>query len=320
MSERSNEEQRLADLLKQAVPEPPRQLTYEEITVRNMEKSVRSWLMPAMAAATVLVIGGAIGAVAATRPDPAAPRATAAAQGTSPAGTPTPQPTSPGCPGTAAPTPSASPTTPQGASVAVPSVVGLQVSAAEQVLAQAGLAVFIKAAPVHAVPAGMVVLQSPAQGTRAPRGAVVSLTMAATTATAQPTPIPSATAEPTPSPSCSAPVSSASATPVPASSPSVAATPTPMTPSVAPTPASSPSGAATPTPVGKGSTRVTAPNVVGMQEMQAQTLLQQAGFNVVVVYAPEPNGQPRGTVFNQSPAAGTVVARGSQITIYAKAA
>jgi beta-lactam-binding protein with PASTA domain len=54
-----------------------------------------------------------------------------------------------------------------------------------------------------------------------------------------------------------------------------------------------------------------------MQEAQATSVLQQAGFSVKIVSAPEPNGQPRGTVFKQSPPGGTVAARGSVITIYA---
>jgi PASTA domain len=106
----SEQEQRLADLLKRVVPEPPRQLTYEEITVRTAERTVKSWLMPTLAAASVLVIGGAVGAVAATRSGQAGPGTPAAYQGTSRAGaaTPSAQPTSPGCPPTPEPTASGS--------------------------------------------------------------------------------------------------------------------------------------------------------------------------------------------------------------------
>jgi hypothetical protein len=336
MSERNYEEQRLADLLKRSVPEPPRQLTYEEITVQHLEKSVKRWLMPTMAAAAVLIIGGAIGAVAATRPDSATPRATAAAQGTSPAAAPTPQPTSPGCPGTATPSASPSPTGAQGGSVTVPGVVGQQTASAEQVLQQAGLLVFVKTVQEHAVPAGTVLRQSPAQGTRVARDTVVSLTVAAETAPATPTPSPSstsaaipvpsatptpspfATAAPVPSPTCSAP-----AMPVPTSAPSGAPTPTAVptsAPGTLPTPTvptSAPSGAPTPTAVPTSPGRITVPDVVGLQEMRAQTLLQLAGFNVVVVSAPEPSGQPRGTVFKQSPPGGTITPQGSVITIYA---
>jgi beta-lactam-binding protein with PASTA domain len=54
-----------------------------------------------------------------------------------------------------------------------------------------------------------------------------------------------------------------------------------------------------------------------MGESQAASVLQRAGFNVVIFpNAPEPSGQPRGTVFKQSPLAGTLLTRGSTIRIY----
>jgi len=58
------------------------------------------------------------------------------------------------------------------------------------------------------------------------------------------------------------------------------------------------------------------PDVVGMPEVRATSVLQQAGFTVIIVNAPEPNGQARGTVFKQSPPAGSTEAQGTSITIY----
>jgi hypothetical protein len=342
MNERSDEEQRLADLLKRAVPEPPRQLTHEEISMRHLERSVKPWLMPAMAAASVLVIGGAIGAVAATRPNPAPPRASAAAsQGNRAAGVqqaPGVQQEAPDCPGTATPVPSASPgspspflTVPPGGNVTVPMVTGFTAGRAEQVLTQAGLFVFVQTAPAHGTPAGTVLRQAPAPGTRAPSGAVVVIIVAiktggpvpatspAPSATAIPIPSATATAAPSPYPTCSA-----SATPVPSSAPSSSpsvvptVTPAPVTSApVTPVPTGKPGVAPSVTPVPTTRASVTVPNVVGMQQTQAQTVLQLAGFNVLVFpNAPEPSGRPRGTIFKQSPAPGTVVPRGSQIAIY----
>jgi hypothetical protein len=333
----SEQEQRLAELLKRAVPEPPYQLSAEEITMRLVDRSRRSWMVPALAAAAVMIIGASIGAVAATRPDSAAPKAPVAAQGTLPAQAPSPQPISPGCHDAAAPSPSPSLRV-VGGMVTVPAVTGLRLARAEQVVQQAGLLAAVVVAPAHGAPAGTVLSERPAEGTRAPRYTPVLLTVAAQAGRAQPTtptatpspaatPVPSPTgaavpsAAPVPSPTCSA-----SATPVPSASPievpSVAPTPEPSAspvgvPSVAPTPVPSASPVGAPTPVPTRAAGVTVPNVVGMQEAQAQSVLQLAGFNVLVFpNAPEPSGRPKGTVFKQSPAAGTLLARGSTVTIY----
>ncbi|HTU76666.1 MAG TPA: PASTA domain-containing protein [Trebonia sp.] len=182
------DEQRLADLLKRVVPEPPRQLTYEEITVRTAERTVKSWLLPSLAAASVLVIGGTVGAVAATRSGPAGPGAPAAYQGTSRAGSATPaaRPTPTGCQPMPEPTSSA----PAGGSVTVPGIVGQRAIAAEQVLQTAGLTVTIKQAVSPAVPAGIVLSQSPATGTHVAPGATITLTIASGSAGAKPTSVP----------------------------------------------------------------------------------------------------------------------------------
>ena len=44
------EEQRLAELLKRSVPEPPFELSADRVTVQHIDRSGRSWLMPVLAA------------------------------------------------------------------------------------------------------------------------------------------------------------------------------------------------------------------------------------------------------------------------------
>jgi hypothetical protein len=53
------EEQRLAELLKRTVPEPPFELSADRVTVRHVEASRRSWLMPVLAAGVVVLVAGA---------------------------------------------------------------------------------------------------------------------------------------------------------------------------------------------------------------------------------------------------------------------
>jgi hypothetical protein len=53
------EEQLLSELLKRSVPEPPLELSADPITERHVNRSRRSWLMPALAAAAVVAIAGA---------------------------------------------------------------------------------------------------------------------------------------------------------------------------------------------------------------------------------------------------------------------
>ncbi|MGH3295984.1 MAG: hypothetical protein ACRDP7_29715 [Trebonia sp.] len=71
------EEQRLSELLKRSVPEPPSELSADRVTVRHMDWSRRSWLMPVLAAATVVLVAGAGVAFSATR-HPSSPAASSA--------------------------------------------------------------------------------------------------------------------------------------------------------------------------------------------------------------------------------------------------
>jgi hypothetical protein len=47
----TTEEQRLSELLKRSVPEPPVELSADRVTVPHTDRSGRSWLMPVLAAA-----------------------------------------------------------------------------------------------------------------------------------------------------------------------------------------------------------------------------------------------------------------------------
>jgi hypothetical protein len=176
----SDEERRLSELLKRTVPEPPFQLSADRITTRAADLPARPWLVPAMAAAAVLVIGATVGAIAAhhagvpTGPRPA-PGQSVAAPATKSAGNGSPNPTA-SC---------------HGATVIVPSVVGATQDAAIAVAQQAGLNVEIYAAvppASQAVPEGVVFSQSLAAGTRAVPGAMlqVAVAMAKPASTAPP--------------------------------------------------------------------------------------------------------------------------------------
>ena len=61
----SSEEERLARLLKRVVPEPPVQLSADQVTTRSAGSSARSWAVPTLAAAAVAAIGVTVGLVAA---------------------------------------------------------------------------------------------------------------------------------------------------------------------------------------------------------------------------------------------------------------
>jgi hypothetical protein len=229
----STEERELADLLKRVVPEPPRQLTYEEITVLNVERTVKSWLVPTLAAASILIIGGAVGAVAATSSGRAAPAAPAAYQGDSPAPSPSARPTSPGC----QPSPEPTPTAAHGGSVVVPSVVGRQQDAAMLAIDQIGLRLLVHQTASKTVPAGLVVAEAPAPGSRLSQGATVTLTVSAGSTGAKPaaSPRPTASAAPVASPTCLTPAPIASPTggpsPAPTGAPVAMPTPWPTAPS-----------------------------------------------------------------------------------------
>lgn len=163
----SAEEERLSRLLKSAVPEPPSELSADQVTTRSTTRSTgrsdrsgrsaKSWGIPALAAAAVAAIGVTIWAVAPHQAGPARPIA---------AGTSTqPQPTAT-CPG---------------ATVVVPSVIGTTEDAAAAIVQGAGLNVGVyNAVPAasQAVAPGTIFAQSLPAGTRAVPGALVWLAIA----------------------------------------------------------------------------------------------------------------------------------------------
>jgi hypothetical protein len=73
----TTEEQRLSELLKRSVPEPPLELSADRVTVPHIDRSRRSWLMPALAAAAVVLVAGAGVGLNATR-HPTSPSASSA--------------------------------------------------------------------------------------------------------------------------------------------------------------------------------------------------------------------------------------------------
>jgi hypothetical protein len=84
----TTEEQRLAELLKRSVPEPPFELAADRVTVRHADSSGRSWLVPALAAAAVVLVAGAgVGLKATQHPSPAVPSVSSASQQAGPAKT-----------------------------------------------------------------------------------------------------------------------------------------------------------------------------------------------------------------------------------------
>ena len=67
--------------------------------------------------------------------------------------------------------------------------------------------------------------------------------------------------------------------------------------------------------VSTGSENATVPSVIGSYEEDARVLIERSGFVVGEVHR-DPSKEDRGKVFDQSPKASTVLARGSKINIY----
>jgi serine/threonine-protein kinase len=67
--------------------------------------------------------------------------------------------------------------------------------------------------------------------------------------------------------------------------------------------------------VSRGTNQVEVPDVTGLDDQAALAALQNAGLSGVLVQ--RDSTEPEGTVLNQSPGAGKLVARGSQVTVFA---
>ncbi|HEX3966121.1 MAG TPA: PASTA domain-containing protein [Trebonia sp.] len=147
------EEQRLADLLKRAVPEPPRQLTYE-IAVPHADGPRKPWLIPTLAAAGVVVLGCTPGVVATHSPGnpatPVVPPGASRSSVTAPiSATAVPTPTV-----TAVPTRTPGP-------VVVPNLVGMSITQAEKAANADGFVVQLQQRAFQHLPSGIVGAQSP---------------------------------------------------------------------------------------------------------------------------------------------------------------
>lgn len=265
----STEEQRLAQLLKMVVPEPPVQLSADEITTQSADRSAMSWTLPALAAGAVVAIGVTVGLVAT---QPSGPGGAATSQAVS---------------GTARPSGSVSPqasATCLGRTALVPNVVGESMDAAVAIIQGAGLnaAIYNAVPPGSAhVPPGTVFAQSLPAGSKAVPGAEVQLAIASA-----------------PSTSTAAPVD-------PGFDPT--GTPTPL----------SPCQVVSGTPPAANATQ-SVPNVVGITVTKATAVAQQAGFSVTIVTTAAPASQPvaPGTVFAQTPPAGSSARPGSGVILY----
>jgi beta-lactam-binding protein with PASTA domain len=257
----SVEEQRLAQLLKRAVPEPPFELSADQVTMQRVDRSVKSWTLPAMAAAAVLAIGVTVGAIATHN-------SSRGAQGTSKSAA------SPATGSTNSASPQAKPSCQaQGHSVVVPSLVGQALAPATAIARQAGFTVEIdqaKSPTTQHVPPGVVFAQSPPAGTKTAPGTVLVVTVPGSGSGG--TASPGAT-----SASCQAHGRTSSA---------------------------------------PGS--VVVPSLVGQALASATAIARQAGFTVNVVQAKSASAQhvPQGTVFAQSPSAGSTAPREALLTIY----
>jgi hypothetical protein len=141
----TNEEQRLSQLLKRLVPEPPFQLSADQVTTRSVDRSVKSWTLPALAAAAVVVVGVTTGVVATHDTGtggPTKPTTPLAAGTTSKAS------------GSASPSPTASCAA---QSVTVPNVIALTQNQAVWIVQAAGLTAGIHGTAAERVPRGSVI-------------------------------------------------------------------------------------------------------------------------------------------------------------------
>jgi hypothetical protein len=266
----SSEEERLARLLKRVVPEPPVQLSADQITTRSAGPSARAWAVPTLAAAAVAAIGVTVGLVAAHHsPSGGSPAPLALASASA----------------------SVSPQTGatcRGRTVTVPDVVGITQDAASAIIQDAGLnvGVYNGVPPASArISPGLIAAQSLPVGSKAVPGALVWLEVASA-----------------PSTSTAAPLDPG------------------FDPTTPPT-AQSPCQVVVGTPAASDATG-SVPSVVGMVANQARDAARAAGFNVstVVTAAPGSHSVAAGTVFAQSPAAGSSARPGSGMILYVASA
>jgi hypothetical protein len=184
----STEEQRLAWLLRNVVPERSVQLSAHEITAPAPGSSAKSWTPPALAAAAVVAIGVTVGLVATHTSGP--DRATAPLAGSSTSGSPSTQASA----------------TCAGRTATVQNVVGESMNGAEAVIQDAGLIVGAHFGVQAHVPPGTVLAQSPTAGTRAVPGVKVELEIASAPSASTAAPV-----DPATGPTATTPLSSCQA-------------------------------------------------------------------------------------------------------------
>ena len=270
----SREEERLARLLKRVVPEPPVQLSADQVATRSAGPSARAWAVPTLAAAAVAAIGVTVGLVAAHHsPSGGSPAPLALASASASASASVSPQTGATC---------------RGRTVTVPDVVGVTEDAASAIIQDAGLNVgdYNGVPPASArISPGLIAAQSLPAGSKAVPGAVVWLEVASA-----------------PSTSTAAPLDPG------------------FDPTTPPT-AQSPCQVVVGTPAASDATG-SVPSVVGMVANQARDAARAAGFNVstVVTAAPGSHSVAAGTVFAQSPAAGSSARPGSGMILYVASA
>jgi beta-lactam-binding protein with PASTA domain len=216
----------------------------------------------------------------------------------------------------------------------VPNVVGMPITQAEQILAQAGFVSGVREQSSTA-PTGTVTEQSPAPGSQLPSGAAIALTTSTPPAHLTPKahkspPLGKPVPAPCVAPTAGGPVQTPSAAPTAPGLVPPSANPTQgvAAPSAVPSgkggaaaPSVVPSGkggAAAPSavPSGKGGAAAAVPSVIGMTQVQAVQILQAAGFTVIVhTETPVGRSVPAGAVWSQTPPAGSEVPRGAAITL-----
>jgi beta-lactam-binding protein with PASTA domain len=205
----------------------------------------------------------------------------------------------------------------------VPNVVGTKTALAVQRLKGAGLGSQVTSVSARK-PAGVVVAETPAAGASVAKGSTVALRVSKGQAT-----VPDVVGQQ--APDATAALRTAGLVPstfrVPGSQPKgtvtaqqpTAGTKVPRGSKVRinVSTGAGAGGATTPTTTTTTSTtasgKVTAPNVVGLQQSAATRRLNTVGLRARVVYAT--SSKPSGQVIGQSPGAGTSVARGSRVRI-----
>lgn len=191
--------------------------------------------------------------------------------------------------------------------VAVPSVIGKTVQAAQQSLESQGLKLGDQTPEASDRPKGTVLSQSPSAGSQLATGQAVAVTVSAGVKQVQvPTLTGLSSSQDAQAALADAELQLGSVTQKDSDQPAgmvIQQTPT----------AGTTVDAGTKVNIWVSNGLVTVPNVVGQDQAQAQATLSNAGFTVQVIQSP--STQPVGTVLAQAPTANSKAQKGSQVTI-----